>query len=319
MSASIHSDFSSIELPPGWQLSFLLIDNSVVTTTGVIDGGESVQLVALLTLPANAVAGDYSIYFRAMNERTGTFDIKHDQVTVTESESLLLGINQEGQLQAGSSRVYHHTLMNSGDTDISNIALATTDTLAVSGWSSIIYLDTDGDGQQSATDQIVSSVDLLSGESSTIFVKVFAPGTAPEAAFNSTELTASYSSVVLTVTDVSNISTGEITVLKEQALDNGCDGVLDSAYSSSPFEVAPGNNCVSYRLTASNQGSVMVHNVKVADATPTFTSYEGVANCSKANCTVSEPTTGTGGEVTATLPHLIAGDSVVLQFSVRVE
>ena len=95
------------------------------------------------------------------------------------------------------------------------------------------------------------------------FVKVFAPGTAADGVSNLTELSAVWGSEVLTVTDITQVSSAEITVVKEQALDNGCDGILDSAYSRSVFTVEPGNNCIRYRLTAINAGTGNVMNVVV--------------------------------------------------------
>ena len=136
---------------------------------------------------------------------------------------------------------------------------------------------------------------------------------------NFTELSAAWGSEVLVVTDVTQVSSAEITVVKEQALDNGCDGILDSAYSRSVFTVEPGNNCIRYRLTAINAGTGNVMNVVVADATPTFTSYEGSASCNQSNCSLLEPSGGSEGDIVASLPLLLAGDSVVVEFMVRVD
>ena len=197
--------------------------------------------------------------------------------------------------------------------------MSLTDSRASEGWSSIVYEDADGDGFLSSSDPIVSVTDLQVGETKVLFVKVFAPGTAADGVSNLTELSAAWGSEVLSVTDITRVSSAEITVVKEQALDNGCDGVLDSAYSSSVFSVEPGNNCISYRLTAINAGSENVVNVVLADATPTFTSYVGSAYCNQASCSLVEPTAGGEGEIAASLPMLVAGDTVVVEFMVRVD
>ncbi len=319
LSASVYSDFSSIELPAQWQLQFSLTDNSVVTSTGVVAPGEYVLVQASLTVPAQATPLAVSIYFKAENDRYTVTDIKHDQVIVTGQESVLLGINQEAQTQAGGSHVYSHSLVNSGNTDVNNIALTVTDSLASEGWSSLIYEDIDGDGVLSAADVTVSVTQLFAGESKTLFVKVFAPGTAVDSQFNFSQLSATWGAESLSVTDITNISSGELSVTKEQALDNGCDGILDSGYTMSAFSVEPGNNCVRYRLTAINSGSQAVLNVVVADATPTFTSYYGGAGCSQLNCTLAEPLTGAQGDIVASLPTLAAGASVVVEFMVRID
>ena len=137
----------------------------------------------------------------------------------------------------------------------------------------MLYEDTDNNGVFGSADQQISTASLVAGESRVLFVRVFVPATASGGSSNSTELTVSSATETLLVTDITNVSSGNITVLKEQALDNQCDGVLDSGYSSNTFSVEPGNNCVRYRLIATNVGSESVVNVVVADATPTFTSY----------------------------------------------
>ena len=319
LDTSIHSDFSSVELPDQWQVRFALPDNTAVNGTGVIAPNEFVHVVARVTVPDNAVPSTTSLYFRASNERYAIEDIKHDQVVVNLQQSLLLGINQEGQTQAGSSHVYNHTLANTGNSEVSNISLAVTDSLAAEGWSSAVYEDTNSDGSLDSSDQLVSLIDLQAGETKTLFVKVYAPGTAAGGVLNKTELSATWGSDVLIVTDVTQVGSAEITVVKEQALDIGCDGVLDSSYSSSVFSVEPGNNCISYRLTAINAGSQNVMNVVVADATPTFTSYAGSASCNQSNCSVAEPSIGGEGEIAASLPLLLAGDRVVVEFMVKVD
>lgn len=317
LSASIHADFSSVELPEGWRVQFTFPDETIVSTTGVIAPGDHVVVLANITVAADALPATANLYFRVLNEQYSLTDIKHDAIVVNGQQSLLLDIDQQGQTQAGSSHTYNHTISNSGNTDVTDISVAVTDSLASQGWSSLVYEDTDGDGTHSAADVPVDLLSLAAGESKALFVKVFAPATASQP--NSTVLTASWSSGARSVTDITNISTGEITVVKEQALDNGCDGVLDSAYSLGVFSVEPGNNCVSYRLTAANRGSAAILNVVVADATPTFTSYSGTASCSKSNCTIVEPLPGDEGEVKASLPTLQAGDSVVVEFVVRVD
>ena len=319
LDAGIHSNFASVELPAQWQVGFVLTDNTVVTGTGVVAPGEFVHVIARVTIPATATPASTSLYFRASNETYAIEDIKHDEVVVTVQQSLLLGIDQEGQTRAGGSHVYHHTLANTGNTAVTNVSLSVTDSLAPEGWSSIIYEDIDGDGLQGPSDPVVSVTDLQVGETKVLFVKVFAPGTAADGVSNLTVLTAAGGSEVLTVTDITQVGSAEITVTKEQALDNGCDGVLDSAFSSSVFSVEPGNNCIRYRLTAINAGTENVMNVVVADATPTFTSYEGSASCNQSNCSLLEPSAGSEGEITASLPLLPAGDAVVVEFMVRVD
>lgn len=319
LSASIHSDFSSIELPNEWQLEFTLPDNSLVTNTGVIAPGDSALVIAKITVPVNLIAMSQSLYFKAQNDAHAVSDIKHDEIVVDELLSVILGINQNGQTQAGGTHVYTHLLENSGTVDVNNISLSVTDSRAAEGWNSLIYEDTDSDGYFSASDQLVNITNLIAGEKKTLFVKVFVPGSAGDGQSNFSEVVAAWAGGSLTVTDITTASVGEISMTKEQAQDNGCDGSLESAFTNQPFSVEPGNNCVRYRLTAVNASAQAVLNVLVADATPNFTSYVGSASCSQPTCTITEPVAGGQGEIRASLPQLLAGDSIVVEFLVKVD
>ncbi len=321
LAVSTADDFAVIELPTDWTVSFRLDgETEEITNTGLINPGEHVLVHADVTVPVDQTGGEVSLYFRALNESTGSLDIIHDSVNVIEQEQLLLVSDQTGQTDRGGSYTYNHSLSASGNVTVTNLQLTTQDSGA--GWTSIVYEDTDGSGDLSGADVLVTSIaSLAPGQVVPLFVKVFAPSNAELLSVNNTTLTASWNGGAdsLVVTDVTRVTESELSIVKEQALDLGCDGALDSSYGVASFSVEPGNNCVSYRLTASNDGSNTVYNVDIADATPAFTAYTGVATCAHSGCTVVEPANGAYGNIVATLPSLLAGASVVLTFSVRVE
>lgn len=319
LSVTTHADYSSIELPDNWVVEFRIAgDDSNTTSTGVINPGEHVLVNATVRVPVDAEIGDVSLYFRASSNVTGAMDVKHDQVTVTALEALLLELDQNGQTGPGGSYVYNHMLSNIGNVTIADVQLDVVND--VDGWTSIIYEDTNDNGQLDASDQAISSVaSLTAGQIQRLFVKVFAPAAALATNVNQTQLTATWSGGSEVVTDSTTVAEIEISILKEQAPDYGCTGTLDGAYGVAGFAVEPGNNCVSYRLTATNAGQGTAFNVDVADATPAFTEYFGAAACSHTSCTVIEPPAGGQGNVVASIPSLDAGDIVTLSFSVRVE
>lgn len=319
LSASIHADFSSVELPDFWQLEFMLDDNVVTSNTGLIEAGDHVLVKASITVPENSSPSTVSVYFKATNDISSVSDIKHDEIIVAAKQAVLMGVDQQGQAQAGATRVYSHLLENNGTIDLVNIDLSLDDSLADSGWSSILFEDTDGDEILTPADQQVTSTQLPAGMKKTLYIKVFAPANAGSGQSNITTLIATWGTESLRVSNITSIGEGNISVRKEQALDDGCDGFLDSAYSSSAFAVKPGNNCVRYRLTAFNASTYEALNVLVADATPTFTSYMGNAVCSHSVCTIVEPPLGGQGEITASLAQLQAGDSLVVEFLVRID
>ena len=321
LKASVVDDFSTIELPPDWAVAFRLDGEAdQVTNTGLINPGEHVLVLADVTVPPAEIGGESSLYFRALNESTGAQDIIHNQINVLDLEQVLLAADQTGQTDRGGSVTYNHSLSASGNVTITNLQLATQDSMA--GWSSIVYEDTDGSGDLSAADASITTIAALApGQVIPLFVRVFVPSSAELLSVNNTTLIVSWNDAAnsAVVTDATRVAESELSIIKEQAPDLNCDGTLDGSYGVAIFSVEPGNNCVSYRLTASNDGSTTVYNVDIADATPAFTVYAGSATCAFAGCSVIEPAIGDHGNIVATLPSLLAGASVVLTFSVRVE
>jgi uncharacterized repeat protein (TIGR01451 family) len=321
LAASIVDDFATIELPADWTVTFRLDGEAeAVTNTGLINPGEHVLVHADVEIPVTQVGGEVSLYFRALTEATGSLDIIHDSINVVTTEQVLLVSDQTGQADPGGSYIYNHSLSATGNATVNNLQLSTQNDVA--GWTSIVYEDTDNSGDLTAADTPVSVIPTLApGQVIPLFVRVFVPASAELLSVNNTTLTASWNGGADSVaaTDVTRVTESELSIVKEQAPDLGCDGALDGSYGVGSFSVEPGNNCVSYRLTARNDGSNTVYNVDIADATPAFTSYTGTAVCAYTGCSVTEPVNGGYGNIVATLPSLVAGASVVLTFSVRVE
>nr|MBX2883011.1 DUF11 domain-containing protein [Granulosicoccus sp.] len=129
----------------------------------------------------------------------------------------------------------------------------------------------------------------------------------------------SWAGGALSVTDQTTINQGDMVIVKEQAIDNGCDNILDSVYTVNSFSLEPGSNCVSYRLTATNSGSTPLFNAVIQDATPAFTTYQPAAVCSAASCTITEPAGGATGVVSAEVATILPGESVEFTFAVVLE
>ena len=323
LAVTTSEDYSSVELPAGWTVSFRFDgEDDRITNTGVINPGEFLLINATVSVPVNATDGDTSLYFRALSDVTGAVDIKHDVISVETVELILLELDQAGQTGAGGSYVYSHLLSNIGNVVIPDLQITTDNSQNAQGWTSVVYEDTDGDDALGAADQVVDTISNLGiGDQRRLFVRIFAPAGAATLSVNQTTITASWNAGAdeVSITDTTTVAEIEITIIKEQAPDFGCDGALDGSYGVGGFAVEPGNNCVSYRLTATNAGQATAFNVDVADATPEFTEYFGAAVCSDANCSVVEPEPGGQGNVVASLPSLAAGAAMVVEFSVRVE
>jgi uncharacterized repeat protein (TIGR01451 family) len=339
LAASTDSGFAAITLPAGWSVSFYLDDgngtrdagDALVANTGAVgaDGAanDDVLVFAEVRVPQNFAAGTYDIYFRARSPSTGAADVKHDAVTVDAIHSLAVTPNNTGQVFPGGTVVYTHTLQNAGNVAQTNITVSTSDDQT--GWSSVVYEDTNGNGSLDAGDSAIAApiANLAARASQTLFVKVFAPPGAAEATVNTTTLTATNANDTATATDISTVIVGDLALEKKQALDAACDGTPDAAYATT--QVAAGavpGACILYQITATNSGSGNVTSVVVSDATPTFTTYNKcTADACAANVTVgaidgsSPSANGDTGTVKANVGTLTPGQSAVLTFGVKID
>ena len=323
LSASTDPTFATETLPDGWTVNFRNdTDTENISSTGSIPGVNTFNFFADISIPADQESVVQSIYFRALSPATGAVDILHASVSISDAQTLLLEPAGAAQIETGSSFVYSHRIENTSNTAIGPIQFTTSDSLASEGWASILYADSDGDGVFTAADAELGNITNLPGNQSDVFfVRVFAPSTAPAGAFNVTTITAVWNggSNSTQIDNVTTITTSDIAISKEQAPDLGCDGILDGPYSQQPFQLEPGNNCVRYRLTATNAGVEPVFNAVIKDATPAFTVYQPAAACSAVACTITEPAAGGTGIVSGEVASVGPGESVEFTFAVIIE
>jgi uncharacterized repeat protein (TIGR01451 family) len=323
---------SSSTLPAGWSVTFRLSLGadcsaanlgSVISNTGVINGGTAKLVCAIIAVPASAPAGAQAIYFQSKSPTSGALDQKHDQVTVNTIHNVTLTPNGSGQIFPGGSVVYTHSLTNNGNVSeaITFTNPITSDNLA--GWSSVLYQDTNSNGVLDAADQAVSTATTFTlnpGQSVTMFVKVTAPSGAAVGAIDTTTARAGYNATFATAQDQTTVIAGELRLLKEQALDANCDGVPDTGYVQSNITAGavPGA-CVIYRITATNAGTNNITSVVVSDATPAFTLYRNVPPASTTVGSIVAPANGTAGTISATVGTLTPGQSAVIIFAVKIQ
>ncbi len=320
LSASLQ--LTGLPLANGWAVEFIHAQTGQsLLDTGLLQSGESIHVIARLSVPMAVSPGNHSVYFKALSQQSGTSDIKHDAVVFAPVPVLQFEPNLSAQLEPGGSVVYKHVVTNSSVVPINGLQFVTTQTQ--SGWSSVLYEDTDGNQELSPGDQIISTAQNLSaGESRDVFLKVFAPADAPLAQRNVSTVVINWSGGdSVQVQDISTVSNSNVSIKKEQALDTACDGTPDagSDFALDILEVAPGNNCVIYRLTATNLGIEPSYNVTIHDYTPSYTLYRAPASCSRSPCWINEPANEQTGTINAETDQLLPGDSFSVQFSVRVK
>jgi len=323
LGVSTDATFASEVLPTGWTVSFRNADDTEnVSSTGLIPALNNVSVFADISIPEDQAVVVQSLFFRVLSPTSNSADVLHASVTVNDTAAILLEPSGSAQIEAGGSHVFSHRIQNTGNNPIGPITLTTSDSLVADGWSSKLYEDSDGDGAFTAADAELSAIaSLAANQSQVLFVRVFSQTNTASGASNVTTITASWNagSETASVTDRTTISAGDILITKEQAPDLGCDGTLDGPYSRQPFSLEPGNNCVRYRLIATNAGVEPVFNAVISDATPAFTVYQPPAVCSVAACSITEPAAGGTGLVSGEIASVAPGESVEFTFAVLIE
>jgi uncharacterized repeat protein (TIGR01451 family) len=336
------------DLPAGWSVVFKNASGTVVSNTGVIASGASATLTAEVTVPAGFDPGVVSIYFRSLSPVTNAFDIIRDAVSVNTIRELSLQTDQVGQTFPGGSVVYTHTLTNNGNVTEGNTApsivtFTHADTLSASGFTSVVHYDLNGDGNLDANDPVivgalgaVKGAGLLKGEAITVFVKVFAPLGAADGAANATTVTVATTGGAINGTavpatvvnvDTTNVVRGDLTVLKEQAIDDNADGTIDQPYTVNQRNAPPGA-VIRYRITVLNAGSLDATGITVNDTVPANTTYLNVAPGIAATVTGdgtsqsvdTEPDDGASSPAALVFDvgTLAPSQSSVINFSVRI-
>lgn len=320
---SAHSNPGGGGLLPGWKVEFIdVATGAAMTNTGQLSSGESKHVVARVGVPTDADFDTQSIFFKALSPLNGASDIKHDAVQNIKQAELNLTPSLSAQVNSGGSVVYEHLVTNSGNVALSDIAFLVQNSSV--GWQSVLYADTDNNGFLSPDDlPLNGNMSLAAGESADVFLKVFAPAGSSQGQNNVSTLQAGsvIENLTSAVTDTTTVSESSVSIKKEQAVDVGCDGQPDPGNDFSPahINVAPGKNCVIYKLTAINKGSTPSYNVVIRDYTPPYTVYSPAASCSRNPCWINEPDAEQTGTINAETDQLLPGDSYYLQFSVRVK
>ena len=335
-------------LPAGWTVEFRdtagVVNltpgtGTVVTNTGLVAGGASKLIYADVTVPAGQaaiVSPGQSIIFRITSPSTGATDVKTDAVIINTVRSITLTPNNSGQVFPGGSVVYTHTITNegnvvenSGGTNITTLALAESQ---ASGFTSIVYLDLNNNNLIDATDLVINSAADLGAfainQSKQLLVKVTALSGVGIGVVDTTTLTATTSGAInaiaapaaVSATDATTVISGNVVLVKAQALDAACDGTADTAFSAATITTGavPGA-CIRYRITATNNGNANVTGLVISDGTPAATTYSSTVAAASTAGTVTAPANLTAGTISNNVGTLTPSATVVLTFGVKID
>ena len=323
-------------LPTGWSVSFAAdctIGAAAITSTGTIAAAGNQAVCAVVNVPAtntgNAPVGNVSFTFKAQSAvNNSTFDSIVDQVTVLALHSLSLTPNGTQQTFPGGAVTYTHKLSNNGNGSESvTFPGFLTDSQAAAGWTSVLYIDTGDNVLVIGTDTLVNgatSHDLAANASVTLFVRVFAPGSATSTSpADVSTLTATYSGATATASDSTTVTDGLLLLKEQQASD--CTATPSGTYSNAAIAAgaatAPGK-CIAYRITATNTTASTINTVVVSDIVPANTTLYldcgAPAQTGGSSVGGSATTAGSTGNVTATAATLASGASFQLTFCARI-
>jgi trimeric autotransporter adhesin len=346
LAASTSSTFATTTLPTGWTVTFKAdggagncsTTGATITATGTVAAGSNAVVCAVVSVPAGYAAGTNDLYFRALSSTSGAADTIHDAVTVNSVRSITFTPNHTGQVAPGGSYVYTQTLTNTGNVTEGNgtlSSIAFTSANNQSGWTSSLYYDADNGSTLDATDPQITgnlntvaglSAGLAPGQSITIFVKVVAPSGAVTGAVDTTTNTATTTNGTYTSTvpapavaiDTTTVISGNLTLIKAQALDTACSGPTGgTTYVTTTVSAKPGQ-CVDYQITVTNSGSTNATTVVVSDSTPTYTTLSTAAATTVGTIAGGAPAVGGTGTINANVGTLTPGQAAVVTFGVKI-
>jgi trimeric autotransporter adhesin len=334
LAASTNQTFASLVLPSGWSVVFRDAGGAIISNTGTLSAGTNKLVYADVSVPAGyaAVPAPGLLYFRVLSPASGAIDRKTDAVIVNAVRNVQITPNHTGQVVAGSSVVYAHLLTNNGNvSENSGSTISLSLATSAPGFSAVVYRDANGNGLIDAGDPVVLSAadlgPLAAGATVRLLVRVSAAPGAAAGITDTTTLTATTAGVingsaapaVVSSSDTSTVISGNLVLLKEQALDANCDGIADAAFSSANMAAGalPGV-CLRYRITLTNVGTTDVLSVILSDATPSSTTYHAVVPTSASQGSVTAPLANAMGTFSATVGTLAPGASATLTFGVRI-
>lgn len=346
---SVSDNFNlSHNLPAGWDVKFYVADaagtgptGSPITNTGNLDAlTGSKKLVAVITPPLGETAGDKEVLLTVTSPATGLSDTIAEKLTVQADRKLVLNQDRIGQVAPGGTVVYKHTLTNNSNLVEGATAAGIPFTLTSlnTDWAASLYIDVNNDGLIDANDTLVTGAALTfannagiaKGATVNLLVKVQAPTNATVGTQNPVVLTFSpvqyngQNHPVLTNTDLTTVTAGQVRLVKDQYLAKCADGTpMSGTYTQATVSAKPGQ-CVRYRIVATNEGNANVTNVVISDNTPSYTTLKVVTTAGTESPKATNATLGgisadgTTGTVSATQSALGPNASSSLEFVIKV-
>lgn len=354
----------------GYTVQFF-VNDAATNNTGAIAAGGTQTVRVDITVPATAAASDADIFFRATSAAgTGVFDVKKDRIQISENADLSLSPDRTGQASPGGAVVFAHRIANEGNICVAD-GPAPVFSAGFPSFAAELYFDVNDDGLLDGGDLLITGTangiaefitaalaasagnlgdgQFNAGDRFTILSRVQVPPAAVDGASEVAILSIDDAAGSLTLcagssnagsgstannnaSEQASIVSGDLEILKEQALDADCNGTPDGGvYQLNQLQATP-TQCVIYRITVTNSGTANADNVRIVDETPAFTTYEDViavaverndgAGFTVVNANPStEPAQGTTGAIASQgqINTLQPGQVARMTFAVEIE
>jgi len=292
-----------------------------------------------IDVPASYTAGTTDFVVTANSNATGVIDQMTFGVTVSTLNLVTISPNQNGQIYAGGTIAYTHTITNSGNSQQTvTFPSATAIVLnpAPAGWSGQLFQSQDATGAlDNASTPIVpgtTNIVLNAGQSAMVFFKVQAAQNANPGDNVSASITINYNGTYTSsVQDVTTVVNSQLQLVKSQAVVTHtgtgpytCSTTIPTTWYTTS-QTAGSHDCIFYKIVATNtSSSANISNPSVSDSAPPFTlPYTGVVPVFTNTCTLTNPTiasfSGAGATFTGayTTTAMTPGCAITVTFEVQ--
>ena len=324
-------------LPPGWTVEFQLPDGTPITNSGVIPGGGSQDVVVIVTPPAGSAPGTTPVQVAIVSPTSGQGDTITNVVEVNQIVDVSLTTDQSIQIASGGIADIPHVLTNEGNVAI--IAGAILPTGDFDTFTGTLFWDVNNDGVVDPGDVVIDNIGditggLAPGATVSLLHRVQVPSNGAIGLSEAETLTVatSLNGGALTdgdtsdnaVTDTVTVVSGDLTLVKMQAVDPACNGTLAAAFSAQDVQAEPGQ-CIRYKITADNTGTQDADVVTIKDTIPGFTSlFSCGGSCDVAMTPAGSTVTpglsdGYTGALESSHGTLLPGAPATLEFTVKID
>ena len=267
-----------------------------VTSTGTIQPGQEIRLIAVVNVPANATPGPVSLNQTATSPVTGTTASDTNNVIYVRSiYDVALSPDRNGTTTSPGTAIYQHTLSNLGNAPIlaGDLSFVTSQAGANVGWTDLYSIDgltyfptPEGAFADAASRNLLGGDSKLDPrESVALYVKVNVPSGEPTEALNQITLALSINktdtpagpgdtvdvldtvSAPARITDTTRVVGGKLTVTKSVV---NCSGDLSCLAPVSGADAFP-NDYLRYTLSARNLATEALSEVTLKDTVPAYT------------------------------------------------